>query len=384
MIKKEWFYRNFKGDPIIWLIVLVLSLISLWVVYSATGPLAYKMAQGNTERYLLKHAVHILVGLIAMWLTHRIDYKYFSALARVALWISVPLLFVVWKFGINFNEASRSINIPLINQAFQPSDLAKLALIAHLAGMLSRRQQTIEDFKESLIPMLLWCGLICGLIAMTNFSTGVLLFVTSMLVFFIGRVPLKYLAMLVVVGILSGSIAFTIGQRGGTVAKRVQNFINPTEVSFQSEQGFIAIASGGITGKGPGKSSQRNILPNSYDDFIFAIVIEEYGMIGGAFIVFLFLVLLYRGMRIASRSDRAFGGLLSSGLSFAIVMQAMINMGVVTGLAPVTGLPLPLMSMGGTSLLFTGISLGMILSVSRKNEAEEEFETIEGNVAKAA
>jgi cell division protein FtsW len=294
------------------------------------------------------------------------------------------LLIVVWKFGVSFNEASRSLTIPVIDQAFQPSDLAKLALIAHLAGMLSRRQQTIDDFKESLIPMLFWCGLICGLIAMTSFSTGVLLFITCILVFFIGRVPVKYLMMLVVVGLLSGSIAFLIGQRGGTVANRVQEFINPTEISFQSEQGYIAIATGGLTGKGPGKSSQRNLLPNSYDDFIFAILIEEYGLVGGVVIVFLYLVLLYRGMRTASKSDRASGGLLSAGLSFAIIMQAMINMGVVVGLGPVTGLPLPLMSMGGTSLLFTCISLGMILSVSRSNESELEFETAEGNMAKVA
>lgn len=373
MMKKEWFYRNFKGDPIIWLIVFILSLISIWVVYSATGPLAYRVAGGNTERYLLKHSMHIAVGFFAMWLTHRIDYKYFAGLSKFALWIAVPLLFVVWKFGESFNEASRSITIPIINQAFQPSDLAKMALIAHLAAMLSRRQQSIDDIKETLIPMLFWSGLICGLIAMTNFSTAVLLFITCMLLFFIGRVPVKYLMMLVVVGVVAGSIAFLIGQRGGTVVSRIQNFINPTEIPFQSEQGFIAIATGGLTGKGPGKSSQRNLLPNAYDDYIYAIVIEEYGLIGGAVLVFLYLTLLYRGLRIASKSDRAFGGLLSAGLSFAIIMQAMINMGVVVGLGPVTGLPLPLMSMGGTSMLFICISFGMILSVSRSNDAELEY-----------
>lgn len=384
MIKREWFNRNFKGDPLIWLTIFALSLISIWVVYSATGPLAYKMAQGNTERYLFKHSMHIALGIFAMWFTHKIDYRYFSALSRYALWISAPLLVVVWKFGVSFNEASRSINIPIINQAFQPSDLAKMALIAHLAAMLSRRQQTIEDFKESLIPMLLWCGIICGLIAMTNFSTAILLFITSMLIFFIGRVPVKYLAMLVVVGILSGSVAYNVGQRGGTVANRIRDFINPTEIPFQSEQGYIAIATGGLTGKGPGKSSQRNLLPNAYDDFIFAIIIEEYGMIGGGVIVLLYLVLLYRGMRTAARSDRAFGGLLAAGLSFAIVMQAMINMGVVVGLGPVTGLPLPLMSMGGTSMLFTCISFGMILSVSRNNDSELEFQPGDGKIARAA
>lgn len=383
MIRNEWFKRNFKGDPLIWLTIFALSLISIWVVYSATGPLAYKMAQGNTERYLVKHSMHIALGLFAMWFTHKIDYKYFSALSRYALWISVPLLIVVWKFGVSFNEASRSINIPIINQAFQPSDLAKMALIAHLAAMLSRRQQTIQDFKEALIPMLLWSGIICCLIAMTNFSTAILLFITCVLIFFIGRVPVKYLAMLMVVGVLAGSVAFNIGQRGGTVVNRIRDFINPTELPFQSEQGFIAIATGGLTGKGPGKSSQRNLLPNAYDDFVYAIIIEEYGMVGGGVIVLLYLVLLYRGMRIASKSDRAFGGLLAAGLSFAIVMQAMINMGVVVGLGPVTGLPLPLMSMGGTSMLFTCISFGMILSVSRDNDADLEFHSAKGNGGKS-
>lgn len=372
-MKKEWFYKNFKGDPIIWLTVFSLSVFSIWVVYSATGPLAYKMRGGNTEHYLLKHSMLVLLALAAMWATHKIDYRYFSALSRYALWISVPLLIVVWQFGVTFNEASRSITIPIINQAFQPSDLAKLALIANLAGMLSRRQQNIDDFKETLIPMLLWCGLICGLIAMTNFSTAILLFITCMLILFIGRVPVKYLMMLVLVGILSGSVAFTIGQRGSTVVSRVQDFVNQKDIPFQATQSYIAIATGGIAGKGPGNSSQRNLLPNSYDDYIFAIVVEEYGLMGGVALVFLFLVLLYRGMRTAARSDRAFGGLLSAGLSFAIVMQAMVNMGVVVGLGPITGLPLPLMSMGGTSLLMTGIAFGMILSVSRSAESEQEF-----------
>lgn len=362
---KAWADRNLKGDPVIWFVVLALSVLSILVVYSATGTLAYKRMEGNTEHYLIKHSMLVLLGLFAMWAAHKIDYRYFSGLSRFALWISVPLLFFTWKFGVNINEASRWIHIPIINQAFQPSDLAKLALIAHLANMLSKRQQNISDIKESLIPILFWCGIICGLIALTNMSTAMLLFGTCMVLMFIGRVPVKYLFLLILVGLLAGSIAVTIGQRGNTFTSRIEDYLNPEELSFQAKQSYIAIATGGISGKGPGQSDQRNFLPHPYSDFIFAIIIEEYGLIGGAVVIVLYLILLYRGMRTVARSEKAYGGLLSAGLSFALVLQALVNMAVAVGLVPVTGLPLPLISMGGTSLLFTGISLGIILSVSR-------------------
>jgi cell division protein FtsW len=384
MMKKEWIYKNFKGDPIIWFVAFSLSVLSILVVYSATGSLAYKFRAGNTEHYLFKHTMLVGLSFFAMWFAHRIDYRYYSTLSRLALWLSVPLLFITWKFGIDYNQATRSIEIPFINQAFQPSDLAKLALIASLASMLSKRQQRIGDLRETLIPILIWCGLICGLIAMTNFSNAALLLATCLLILFIGRVPIKYLVMLVIVGVLAGSIAFSFGQRGSTVVQRVEDFVNPKEIPFQAKQSYIAIASGGVFGKGPGLSKQRNILPNSYDDFIYAIIVEEYGLAGGSIIVLLYLILLYRGMRIAAKSDRAFGGLLAAGLSFAIVLQAIINMAVVVGLGPITGLPLPMVSMGGTSLLFTGISLGIILSVSRQTENEHNFDIEKNSVAKAA
>jgi cell division protein FtsW len=207
-----------------------------------------------------------------------------------------------------------------------------------------------------------------------------------MLLMFIGRVPVKYLAMLVGVGIIAGALALSIGQRGGTAKSRMDAFVNGTELPFQAEQARIAIASGGVIGKGPGKSDQRNFLPHPYSDFVYAIIIEEYGMAGGIAILLLYLALLYRGMKTVANSDRAFGGLLSAGLSFALVVQAMVNMGVVVGLGPITGLPLPFLSMGGTSLLFTGISLGIIISVSR-GEVDREWNSMSGevkNVMKAA
>lgn len=364
--------KYLKGDPIIWFIVILLSVLSIFVVYSATGTLAYRHMAGNTEYYLLKHSLLVLLSFFAMWIAHKIDYRYYSKISRLFLWLSVPLLIFTWKFGTTINEATRWLTIPIINQVFQPSDLAKLALITNLAAMLSKRQQHIENLKDTLIPMLMWCGLICGLIALTDFSSATLLLITCLLILFIGRVPVKYLGLLVLVGVMAGALAFSIGQRGETVVSRVQEFLDPTEIPFQAKQSYIAIATGGISGKGPGNSDQRNFLPHPYSDFIYAIIIEEYGITGGILVVLLYLALLWRGILTAAKSDRAFGGLLSAGLSFALVMQAMINMGVAVGLGPITGLPLPLVSMGGTSLLFTGLSLGIILSVSRGEINENE------------
>lgn len=362
---KDWAYRNLKGDPVIWFIVFIISVWSILVVYSSTGSLAYRMESGNTEYYLFKHALLVFLSLVAMWIAHRVDYRYYSRISKLLLWVSAPLLLITWLFGTNVNEASRWITIPVINQGFQPSDLAKLALLVTLTSMLSKKQQDIENFQKSIIPMLLWVGLICGLIAMTNISTAVLLFLTCMLVLFIGRVPVKYLLILMIIGFCSGSLALMIGQRGDTAIHRITDFLDKTEVPYQEKQANIAIATGGLFGKGPGQSDQRNYLPHPYSDFVYAIIIEEYGMVGGVVVMLLFLALLYRGMKAAAESERAYGGLLSAGLSFALVMQAFVNMGVTVGLGPITGLPLPLFSMGGTSQLFTGLAIGIILSVSR-------------------
>ena len=368
---KEWSDKHLKGDPVIWAVVIVLSIISILVVYSATGTLAFKR-MSHPEAYLFKHTLLMGLGLFAMWVAHKIDYRYYSKLSRLALWVSVPLLLYTYFNGVSLNDAQRWIMIPVIRASFQPSDLASLALIMSLASMLAKRQQNIGDFKDSLIPILIWCGVICGLIALTNLSSAILLFMTCMLIMFIGRVPVKYLAMLVLVGVIAGAAAIQFGNRGATAMSRIESFMNDEELGYQARHARIAVATGGITGVGPGQSQQRNILPHPYSDFVYAIIVEEYGLAGGAFVLLLYLVLLYRGMKAVYQSERVFGGLLSAGLSFAIVMQAMINMGVVVGLGPVTGLPLPMVSMGGTSLLFTGISLGIILSVSR-GETDQNF-----------
>ncbi|RNI29273.1 FtsW/RodA/SpoVE family cell cycle protein [Rufibacter latericius] len=361
---KNWLRDNLKGDPILWGIVLTFGLISIAVVYSATGTLAYKKMGGNTEYYLFKHSSLIFIGLAFVWLAHKINYRYYAKLSLLALIFSVPLLIYTYLKGSNINEASRWLTIPVINQTFQPSDLAKLALISYLASILSKRQMDI-DSKQTLIPLFLWSGTICGLIAMSNISTGLLLFLTCLLLMFIGRIPMKSIMTMIAIGVLFGGIGIVFGQRADTAMSRIRNFMDEDQTVFQLEQSYIAIATGGVLGKGPGNSDQRNVLPHPYSDFIYAIIIEEYGMLGGAVILFLYLAFLYRGMMAVTNSLGAFGGLLSAGISFSLVIQAMVNMGVAVGLGPITGLPLPLLSMGGTSLIFTGISIGIILSVSR-------------------
>lgn len=368
---KEWADKNLQGDKVIWAAVFGLSLISILVVYSSIGTMAYRSSK-STEFILLKHTGHILIGLAAMWVAHRIDYRFYSRLSKIGLWISIPLLIYTFTNGVSLNDASRWIAIPVFG-SFQPSDFASLVLIINIASMLAKRQQNIDDIKESLIPILMWCGVICGLIALTNLSTAILLLITCFLIMFIGRVPVKYLAMLVLVGVLAGAMALQFGVRGATAKSRITNFIEGKELPFQAKHARIAVATGGVVGKGPGNSDQRNILPHPYSDFIYAIVIEEYGMVGGAVVLALYLLLLHRGMKAAYNSERAFAGLLSAGLSFDLVCQAMVNMGVVVGLGPITGQPLPFISMGGTSMIFTGLSVGIILSVSR-GERDEVFD----------
>ena len=368
---KAWFDRNLKGDPIIWFIVILLSILSILVVYSATGTLAHKRAGGDTEKYLFSHALYVGFALFLMWAASNIKYKYYGVVGKFLLILSVPLLLVTYFFGSAVNEANRWFQIPWTNIAFQPSDVAKMALIATLASLLAKRQRNIADFKQSLIPMILVVGFICLLIGLANMSTAILLFSTCLLLMFIGRVPLKQIALLLLVGGIALSAAMMLGQRGGTFQSRIASFTNKEEIPYQAEHSFIAISTGGLTGKGPGKSEQRNTLPHPYSDFIYSIIVEEYGLIGGVGVLFLYLALLYRGMRIVVSSTKPFGGLLSAGLSFALVLQAMVNMAVAVGLGPITGLPLPLLSMGGTSLFLTGFSIGIILSVSRGDHEDQ-------------
>lgn len=366
---RDWAKDNLKGDRQIWWIVLFLSILSVLVVYSATGTIAYQKMEGNTEMYLFKHGSLVILGLASMYFAHRVNYIYYARLSKFGLWLSVPLLLWAYFKGTNLNDASRWITIPIINQTFQPSDLAKLALISNLAAMLAKRQR-IQYEPRVLTTMIGWIGVICALIVLTNTSTALLLGATCFLLMYIGRVPMRYLAGMVGFCVVIGGFALVLGQRFDTVLGRLERFGDSSKVDYQVEQSYIAIANGGIQGQGPGNSHQRNFLPHPYSDFIYAIIIEEYGLLGGLLTLAAYLWLLARGMRAIQKSTRPFGGLLSAGLTFSIVLQAMINMAVAVGLIPVTGLPLPLLSMGGTSLLFTGAAIGIVISVSR-DEADE-------------
>lgn len=372
-------YKYIKGDRVIWAVSLLLAIFSVLVVYSSIVTLAYKYQGGNTEYYLIKHAVILGIGFAIMYFAHKLNYKYYSRIAQIFLFLAIPLLLFTLLTGTSINNASRWLVIPVINQSFQTSDLAKLALIMFLARMLSRRQENIKDFNQAFVPIMIPVLIICGLILPANFSTAAMLFTTSLVLMFIGRINLAYIISLISIGVVCFGIFIAIvinsdyTGRVGTWKARVENFIEgDAQGNYQVEQSKIAIATGGIVGKGPGRSTQRNFLPQPYSDFIFATVIEEYGVLGGFVVLLLYLILLYRGIIIAKKAPRTFGSLLAIGLAFSLVFQAMINMAVAVNLFPVTGQPLPMVSMGGTSIWFTCLALGIILSVSRQTEHIEK------------
>ncbi|MGI8893910.1 MAG: FtsW/RodA/SpoVE family cell cycle protein [Bacteroidia bacterium] len=373
----NWLETYVKGDRLIWLVVILLSLFSVLAVYSSTGTLAYRYQAGNTEYYLFKHFIILVAGFLIMYLAHLVRYTYYSRIAQLGLLVAIPLLIFTLLSGTNINEASRWLTLPIVNLSFQTSDFAKLALLLFVARILSKKQENIKDFKSAFVPIILPIIIVCGLILPANLSTAAVLFATCIFLMFIGRINLKYIGILLGAGLLMLSIFVTImlqmedTGRVGTWKKRIENFATGNEEgNYQTQQAKIAVATGGLFGKGPGNSSQRNFLPHPYSDFIFAIVIEEYGMFGGAIIVFLYIVLFYRAIIIVKKNPRAFATLLAIGCSFSLVFQAMINMAVAVNLFPVTGQPLPLVSMGGTSIWFTSIAIGIILSVSRESETE--------------
>ena len=387
-----------KGDRVIWGVVLLLVLISLLAVYSATGSLAYKMYRGNTEVYLFKQIAFIAIGFCVIYFAHRVNYTIYSRIAKILFLVSIPLLLYTLFFGVTLNEGSRWIRLPIINLTMQTSDLAKLSLFMFLARLLSRKQTKIKDFKRGFLPVILPVGITCMLIAPANLSTALLLGASCMVLLFIGRVSTKHLLMTigialipVVLLVMAAVYSHKAGDVDDSVAKeksskltgristwvsRVENFMyggkdNSDDHLYQVNQAKIAIAKGGVLGNGPGNSEQRNFLPQAYNDFIYAIIIEEYGLIGGALIIFIYLVFLYRSIRLFKKCPYAFGAFLSLGLSFTLVIQAMANMAVNVNLFPVTGVTLPLVSMGGSSFLFTCLSIGIILSVARNVEQLE-------------
>ncbi|MCB0502862.1 MAG: FtsW/RodA/SpoVE family cell cycle protein [Bacteroidetes bacterium] len=370
--------ENIKGDRYIWMIILALSAISLLAVYSSTRTLAYRYHAGDTEYYLFKHLFILSLGLMMVYLAHRIDYRYYSRIAQLLLIISIPLLFYTIFFGVELNDAKRWITLPIVNLSFQTSDLAKLSLIMYTARTLSKRQGVVDSFQKAFVPVIIPILIVCGLIAPADLSSAAILFMTCLIIMFIGRVNFKYIGATILGGAIVLGIIILIGYafpgttRMDTWVSRVNEFLNPDVISYQREQANIAIANGGIFRLAPGKSIQCNFLPHSYSDNIYSTIIEEYGLTGGAFVLFLYLFLLWRVIRIIGKSPRAFGALLAVGLGMSLVIQALIHMGVNVGILPVTGLTLPLVSMGGTSIWFNGIALGIILSVSVHIEEREE------------
>jgi cell division protein FtsW len=403
--------KKTRGDKVIWALVVVLTLVSLLAVYSATGTLAYKNYKGNTEIYLFKQVGLILGGLLVIYFAHLVNYTFYSKAARIIFLLSLPLLLYTLFFGVKMNEGSRWIKLPIINMTMQTSDLAKMALFMYLARLLSKKQDMIKDFKKGYL-MVIWPVLVtCMLIAPANLSTALLLGASCMLLLFIGRASTKHLLLtigaalipitfLIVAAVVrhhsentdevtavktSSSSALTA--RISTWISRVESFIYGGQDSdtdgYQVNQAKVAISKGGLLGVGPGNSTTRDFLPQAYNDFIYAIIIEEYGLIGGGFMVFIYLVFLFRCIRIFKRCPFAFGAFLALGLSFTLVIQAIANMAVTVNLFPVTGVTLPLVSMGGSSFFFTCLAIGIILSVAR-NVEQLEGQTEEETVKPAA
>jgi cell division protein FtsW len=369
---REIVAKYFKGDGVVWGVVILLSLISLLAVYSSTGSLAYQSQDASTANYILKHFALLALSLVIIFITHNIHFKYYSRLSQLFVAIAFILLLLTLLMGTSVNQARRWLTMPGLGLTIQTSDFAKLALVMYIARILSIKQYKIGDSREVLAYLFVPTVVICGLILPANLSTAIILFSTVMILLFIGRVKVKYILTLVMAGVLMlgmlvGGLMLA-GDKGriNTWQSRIEHFVDGEEAeNYQVEQSKIAIATGGFLGKGPGNSTQRDFLPYAYSDFIYAIIVEEYGFLGGLAILFLYLFLLYRAGVIVKKSTRTFGAFLAIGLALLLVIQAMINMGVTVHLFPVTGQTLPFVSMGGSSLLFTSIAIGIILSVSR-------------------
>lgn len=381
-------FNYLKGDKVIWAIIFLLSLLSILVVYSAVVTLAHKFKQGNSEYYLFKHFLLIAVGFGIAYVFHKLKYTVFSRVAQIGFIICIPLLVYTLLKGVSAGDANRWIEIPGLKLTFQSSDLAKLMLILYVARVLTIKAKILIDFKSVFKYLLIPIGVICALILPANFSTAAILFFNCLLLMFLGGIQLKIILKIIGICILTGTLFFTLvwfapnsipGGRGSTWKARIENFNSgDTKTNYQSEQAKIAIATGGVIGKGPGNSTQRAFLPQASSDFIYAIIIEEYGLLTGFIILFLYMILLYRGIKILRDNDKPFGGFVAIGLSFSLVFQALVNMAVAVNLFPVTGQPLPLISMGGTSIWFTMITLGIILSISKsvEDKTEEKLETV--------
>lgn len=399
-----------KGDKVIWSLALLLGIISLVVVYSAASALVVRNYDGDTGRMLMKHAGTLFLGYLMMFIAYKIDYRYYSTIFKFVLWLCIPLLLYTLLFGNNLNQASRTINV--FGFSFQPSEWAKIALITYTARELVVLGDQIHDLKTVLTKIAAPILIITGLIFTENLSTALILLTACFVLLIVGRVKFMHILAIGGIGIvlLGCYIAFDsaktavsnnkaerqmaelVGEEGASQIEftrkksRVQTWTNRIDTMFENDDekvdqfddhhyqqtyAKIAVASSSFFGKGPGKSEQRNFLPHPYSDFIFAIIVEEYGILGAIIVILIYIIIFTRVMRIMNRQPLTFGAYMSFGLCFLMILQAMINMGVSIGLLPVTGQPLPFISMGGTSIMATGFMLGMILSVTKSIEKEE-------------
>jgi cell division protein FtsW len=376
-------YDKLRGDKIIWWIVIMLSLLSIVMIYYSTASLVYRFQGGNSLYYVGKHIFILVLGIAIIYFTHLLKYIYYSRISQILLIISIPLLLFTLLAGVSENSADRWIEIPGIGVSFQTSDLAKLALIMYLARVLHKNQNEMKSFKDVFKSLLLPIFLVCGLIVKVNFSTAALIFGTCIVLLFIGRVPFKYI--LSTIGLAIGAFLLFVmvvkivapnNNRVLTWQHRVEAWVGgsedgqqdeaETEANYQSSLSKAAIVSGGVVGNYFSGKNENPLPPQSSSDFMYATVVKELGMIGGIFIAFMYMLLFYRGVRVAVKTESTFGMLLVIGCVISLIFQAFSNMGVAVGLFPVTGQPLPYLSMGGTSLWFTSISIGIILSVSKE------------------
>lgn len=403
----------FRGDRSLWIIIAVLCVVSMLVVYSATASMAYREVAGDTSHYLFRQFRFIVLGFFIIMVVHWIDYKSYAKYARALFNISVVLVILAYVVGVSLNEAPRWIRVPVIGLTFQPSDLLKITLVMVLAQQLGARQEIInripilpsfsygawkrnphknlDIFMKTTKPLIVPIVMACAVVLPANLSTSLILFAVSMVILVVGRVRkreimrlvmLAVVTLVVVVGVMK---AFDIG-RANVWVSRVTTYIAPLvsddnnkeqgksggdDDDFQIEQARIAIASGGVFGKGPGNSTQRSQLPHPYSDFAYAFIVEEYGLFGASVVFVLYLWIFYRAGVVVRRCNRPSAALLVLGLALSITSQAFVNMAVSVGLLPVTGQTLPLISLGGSSVFFTCIAFGMILGISRESDEHE-------------
>lgn len=375
-----------KGDRVLWIVLLLLSILSLLIVYSSTGALAYRQAAGNTWHFLIRQIFFLGAGLgFMIVMVNFFSVRIYSVMANFLVYISIGLLLLttVLKFSGMIDGTGRTLDLGFIS--FQPAEFAKISLIMYTARVLGKNQGTKGQLKKAFIRIIIHTIVICGLIFISNFSTAALLFVTILTMLFVGRVALKYLFLVVLAGTSIVALAYVAADhfpdapaRIHTVKGRIDRFINGDPNSekgiTQADYAKLAIYEGGIFGKGPGHSKVSNYMASAYNDFIFAIIVEEYGLLGGILVIFLYLVFFFRSVVIVRRATRTFPAFLVTGLTVVLVFQAMINIGVSAGILPVTGQPLPWISLGGSSLLFTSVAFGCILSVSYQNQINRDIQ----------